>query len=851
MRLFFIACLVIIAFPLQAQALSCGHSPERHYIEKSEIVFIGTAIKNGEEPVYDSWSKKDVVKAYTDFKVTEVIKGEPGEIVRIYINSSPYAGGKRQNDYEEGKSYTIYPNRVRDEKTYSTGPCPVLIFDTNRRQTPEIGSPVPKESEILKEKKKAFDKLIQETEDLKYYFLKAELLEEYRDYQQSRRIFESVLKKIYDKNPQSFTDFKNARINRYCDGITDFQLEGIPYYIRPAQRPDYVSSQSLSTYMEALFRYGKTLYYIKEYENALPVLCVSQRTKADPFILQTIIQLGQTQLLDGKKLDLRKAILSQADLSNLILKNSDFSESKLQHFKFNNSDLSSSKFVKSDLRIEAKNANFSNTDLRNLTLYGDLTGSDLSHAKLNESHFSAKLEDVNLTNADLRKAKIRTQLKNANLTNANLREAVVYGLSGAILNNTNLSFISSQDPEHMNTRSDYTDVNLSNFNFTGSRFGDTDFSGAKFTNSDLTKADFKGSIFKNVDFSGANLSDADFSSSRYNPADLSGADLSQANLSGANFATALYSCETKFPEGFNPSANLMKNFDGHCQHESDKKQDITVILNPPHRHWRLMKDDDVRAVLPILKLTNNLACQWMAKDRRFPYRHSFKDQVLLNHDFSGCDPIRSDFTNTDLRGANFRGTLLYDVDLSTSRLDKADFNGARITTTSKFPQGFDTSVFKLVPTAVLNDASSAWAASSGGLKSSMMFHYKAPDYPIPDFQGENLDEIIYVAAWLPESNMEGASLRLTNLSASNLMGVNFKNANLTGAVLYDALLNNANFTNSRLYGADLRSADLTGAKLDGADLTNALYNEQTVWPHGFIPENTKAFYTENANSKHQ
>ena len=62
-----------------------------------------------------------------------------------------------------------------------------------------------------------------------------------------------------------------------------------------------------------------------------------------------------------------------------------------------------------------------------------------------------------------------------------------------------------------------------------------------------------------------------------------------------------------------------------------------------------------------------------------------------------------------------------------------------------------------------------------------------------------------------------------------LRGANLRGADLFRADLYDADLSGANLRGANLSGANLRSANLAGA-----NLTNIKYDENTVWPQGFV-----------------
>jgi Pentapeptide repeats (8 copies) len=79
-----------------------------------------------------------------------------------------------------------------------------------------------------------------------------------------------------------------------------------------------------------------------------------------------------------------------------------------------------------------------------------------------------------------------------------------------------------------------------------------------------------------------------------------------------------------------------------------------------------------------------------------------------------------------------------------------------------------------------------------------------------DFSGYGLRRALLVDADLADDPMQGVDLAWADPTRCNLAGAD-------------------------LYEADLRGADLSGARLDGANRRDAVYNEATRWPEGFLP----------------
>jgi len=150
--------------------------------------------------------------------------------------------------------------------------------------------------------------------------------------------------------------------------------------------------------------------------------------------------------------------------------------------------------------------NLSRTNLEGIDLSGrNLVGlwvkeANLKGANLKGSNFSGvKMTEADLSGANLEGAffSYDTQMSFANFANANLDNIFSYGFSGA--------------------------------------------------NTDIKGASFRGALLHLAEFPKVNLSGVDFSG-----ADLRGADLRDPSLKEAKLDGAIYSANTKFPEGFDP-----------------------------------------------------------------------------------------------------------------------------------------------------------------------------------------------------------------------------------------------------------------------------------------------------------
>jgi len=137
----------------------------------------------------------------------------------------------------------------------------------------------------------------------------------------------------------------------------------------------------------------------------------------------------------------------------------------------------------------------------------------------------------------------------------------------------------------------------------------------------------------------------------------------------------------------------------------------------------------------------------------------------------------------------------------------------------------------------------------------------------PDGKRADLRDVVLEGIDLRYANLKGADmsrakLKFVNLKGANLIGadlddaelfgalllhVNLIEANLIEANLIDAQLNGANLTRASLEGADLRSANLCDAVLEATDLTDtnlilAKYNNRTIFPRKFSPQERGMVY---------
>lgn len=103
-------------------------------------------------------------------------------------------------------------------------------------------------------------------------------------------------------------------------------------------------------------------------------------------------------------------------------------------------------------------------------------------------------------------------------------------------------------------------VNLSNSDFSGATLDFVNFIGADFRNSILADANLFHSSFTQALFVGSDLRNATFRSGGVMEADftnatIEGTDFRGVFLDSTKFDNTRYSAETRFPDGFDPTAN--------------------------------------------------------------------------------------------------------------------------------------------------------------------------------------------------------------------------------------------------------------------------------------------------------
>jgi uncharacterized protein YjbI with pentapeptide repeats len=172
---------------------------------------------------------------------------------------------------------------------------------------------------------------------------------------------------------------------------------------------------------------------------------------------------------------------------------------------------------------------------------------------------------------------------------------------------------------------------------------------------------------------------------------------------------------------------------------------------------------------------------------RFKSLFGTEDRFSVFADFSGADFSGADLSGLDLSGTDFSGANLNNANLYEANFDSASLNGTNL-------------------------------------------------------QGVNLKEAELMLATLVNADLRAADLESAGLVETNLSGTNLSGANLSRAYLQKANLRSYKRITSEFEADSKRGKSevvvfqsLSGATLSGANFNETQYDDDTVWPEGFLP----------------
>jgi len=182
---------------------------------------------------------------------------------------------------------------------------------------------------------------------------------------------------------------------------------------------------------------------------------------------------------------------------NCNFKGVNFYKTKMTNVLFMNSQLDGANFGNADLGSAYMNncictdADLSNTNLECAELLSsDFSGANFTNAKLITTYKEAQISDSNLKNAIL---------MNMNLTGAIIHDTNFSGANLTGANLTNVNIMSSP----MSKGSDFSGANLTGVNLTNVDLESSDLTNANLTNANLTNAILTNAILTGADLTGA------------------------------------------------------------------------------------------------------------------------------------------------------------------------------------------------------------------------------------------------------------------------------------------------------------------------------------------------------------
>jgi uncharacterized protein YjbI with pentapeptide repeats len=597
----------------------------------------------------------------------------------------------------------------------------------------------------------------------------------------------------------------------------------------------------------------------------------------------------------GRTLDsasFRLSEMGSPSFQGASLKGSDFSGSYVTSANFDGADLEGADLGEARIR-----GTFAGANLKGARMAGGSFGMkgsdgiDMAGADLRGATFPSEGSLGHLKAAGIEGEGVHFELRNmvdADFTGADLRKAIIYyaDLEGATFRGADLTGAEfrngSSDPQ-INLRGvDFTDAKLENVSFEVTLYdcttiwpsgfdvgahrllapapgsgdcakrpdfswlrekaltGDTvrDFPSASFVGMQLDGVSFRGTFLPGRYFWNASLRGADFTLAK-GEVDLRGVDATGADFSYVNFGPSnLYGVSgraaildgAKFRGAIVPLGALQAGR-SDMPNADLSKADIRGLIFPNEPAKWLADIDPVAAGVVFLKSRDAAAL--------------YPSYSLKGADLKSFDLRQGDFAGLDLSGADLRGTYLYGVNFTGANLVGAKLKGACYAENTVWPSGFEYVGAGAIFCGRVtyhnlgywqdNNESSGWSNSHGGLAKAASWHVPAKDTPVPDFAHETWDEVVWLAAWLPGSNMEGGSFVHAMLKGANLSGASLVGADLAGADLRDSVIEGADLSGANLENADLRMASLKASKLDGARLKGAVFDARTTWPDGFDP----------------
>ena len=302
---------------------------------------------------------------------------------------------------------------------------------------------------------------------------------------------------------------------------------------------------------------------------------------------------------------------------------------------------------------------------------------------------------------------------------------------------------------------------------------------------DLEGADYSSINLKGIDFRKSTLSGANLSKTKLDRAKLQNAKLNGANLTGASLTSARF-LGTKLVDAVLNFANLKSaevfrtNFRG-AQMEGAGLNYVTFEKCD-------IRDADL----------NTAEMKWAA------IRESLADRAIFRDaNFESASIIKS-----FLKGADFSGVKVQEVNIHNSDFSESDFSRASL----ERVQVFD-SHFREAKLPEIKIAEGSW---------NTVALIRA------DLAGADITNVTWTTIGGEGMKLNDGRLENSLIQKSMLKGADFSGSSFHKSAFVDCYLVGANFSGAKLKGVDFSGSDLTGANIKDAE-----FDVTTLWPKNF------------------
>ena len=376
---------------------------------------------------------------------------------------------------------------------------------------------------------------------------------------------------------------------------------------------------------------------------------------------------------------------------------------------------------------------------------------------------------------------------------------------------------------------------------------------------DLRDADLSGAMLAYANLSGADLSGADLSGSI-----IKGANLIGAKITGTNFEGAIYDQYTFWYSGWNDKDGDGILDDGRVPEQINKEM---IYLGPGSNIDGVNLDgrQDI-SFLPALELDGivfpgsfpaNLSHSSL-RDASFRnielglFLSNFSNSDLTGADFSGSSLILNDLANADLTGANFSESTLIYTDLSGTDLSSAELHDIHFHMLLECPMNLPEGWLCISDPFIESPCPVADEESEEGAEYSMVMGDLLDSLDLSDCSYYILGPTAYVS--IPVKNVDLTGLDLSFKAPEGIMAVNLTGCPSSLFVEYMCTGGTILGPSVRLIDVDLSGFDLKGVNLSGsivvgvnlndADLSNANLNSIN-WLNTICPDGTNSDNNEN------